>query len=67
VYFIVVHERSITKCDLKNNIIKTILPRRPIFILQVVTVREPTDEEAAAGGPIEDTPVLDMPNIQKIH
>jgi hypothetical protein len=25
--FIVVHERSITKCDLINNIIKTILPR----------------------------------------
>ena len=24
--FIVVHERSITKCDLINNIIKTILP-----------------------------------------
>ncbi|CAC9466264.1 FKBP-type peptidyl-prolyl cis-trans isomerase SlyD (EC [uncultured Gammaproteobacteria bacterium] len=41
--------------------------REVIFILQVVTVREPTDEEAAAGGPIEDTPVLDMPNIQKIH
>jgi FKBP-type peptidyl-prolyl cis-trans isomerase SlyD len=32
--------------------------REVIFILQVVTVREPTDEEAAAGGPIEDTPVL---------
>jgi hypothetical protein len=30
--------------------------REVIFILQVVTVREPTDEEAAAGGPIEDTP-----------
>jgi FKBP-type peptidyl-prolyl cis-trans isomerase SlyD len=38
--------------------------REVIFILQVVTVREPTDEEAVAGGPIEDTPVLDMPNIQ---
>jgi hypothetical protein len=25
--FIVVHERSITKCDLINDIIKTILPR----------------------------------------
>ena len=25
--FIVVHERSITKCDLINNIIKTLLPR----------------------------------------
>ncbi|VVM17445.1 FKBP-type peptidyl-prolyl cis-trans isomerase SlyD (EC [uncultured Gammaproteobacteria bacterium] len=38
-----------------------------IFILQVITVREPTDEEATAGGPIEDTPVFDMPNAQKIH
>ena len=41
--------------------------REVIFILQVVTVREPTDEEAAAGGPIEDETILDMPNTQKIH
>ena len=30
--FIVVHERLITKCDLINNSIKTILLHRPIFI-----------------------------------
>ncbi len=41
--------------------------REVVFILEVVTVREPTDDEAAAGGPIEDEPVLDMPNTQKIH
>ncbi|CAB5496886.1 FKBP-type peptidyl-prolyl cis-trans isomerase SlyD [Bathymodiolus thermophilus thioautotrophic gill symbiont] len=41
--------------------------REVVFILQVITVREPTDEEAAAGGPIEDTPAFDMPNARKIH
>lgn len=41
--------------------------REVIFILQVVTVREPTDEEAAAGGPIEDEPAFNMPNAKKIH
>jgi hypothetical protein len=41
--------------------------REVVFILQVITVREPTDEEATVGGPIEDTPVFDMPNARKIH
>lgn len=41
--------------------------REVIFILEVVTVREPTDEEVAAAGPIEDGPVLNMPNTKKIH
>lgn len=42
--------------------------RDVIFILTVLTVREPTDEEAAAGGPIEATPPeLKLPNAYKIH
>ncbi len=41
--------------------------REVIFILQIVTIRESTDEEAAAGGPIEGDIVFDMPNAQKIH
>ncbi|WP_138146154.1 FKBP-type peptidyl-prolyl cis-trans isomerase [Bathymodiolus heckerae thiotrophic gill symbiont] len=41
--------------------------RAVIFILQVITVREPTDEEAAAGGSIDADGVLDMPNTRKIH
>ncbi|MBA5249253.1 MAG: peptidylprolyl isomerase [Gammaproteobacteria bacterium] len=42
--------------------------REVIFILTVLTVREPTDEEAAAGGPIDVEPAeLKMPNARKIH
>uniref|UniRef100_UPI0034DDEEC8 FKBP-type peptidyl-prolyl cis-trans isomerase n=1 Tax=Candidatus Thiodubiliella endoseptemdiera TaxID=2738886 RepID=UPI0034DDEEC8 len=42
--------------------------REVIFILTVLTVREPTDEEAAAGGPIDaEPPELKMPNARKIH
>jgi len=35
------------------------------FILEVITVREPTDEEAAEGGPIDTGP--NIKNIQSIH
>lgn len=42
--------------------------RNVIFTLEVLTVREPTDEEAIAGGPIDaESPILDMPNTHKIH
>ncbi len=41
--------------------------REVIFILQVITVREPSDEEVIAGGPVDDEVVPNMPNIQKIH
>ncbi len=37
-----------------------------IFVLEVITVREPTDEEALAGGPVDIAP-LDIPNARKIH
>ncbi|MBE8189811.1 MAG: peptidylprolyl isomerase [Candidatus Thioglobus sp.] len=39
--------------------------RQVIFILEVLKVREPTDEEAKLGGPVED--ILNIPNTQKIH
>lgn len=41
--------------------------REVIFILEVVTVRDPTDEEAVAGGPIEHELAFDIPNTKKIH
>jgi len=42
--------------------------RDVIFTLEVLTVREPTDEEAAAGGPLNDIPPeLKLPNAHKIH
>jgi FKBP-type peptidyl-prolyl cis-trans isomerase SlyD len=42
--------------------------RDVIFTLTVLTVREPTDEEAAAGGPIDVKPAeLNLPNARKIH
>lgn len=42
--------------------------RDVIFILEVLTVREPTDEEAEIGGPINaKPPELNMPNARKIH
>lgn len=42
--------------------------RDVIFILEVLTVREPTNEEAAAGGPLEEAiPELKLPNAHKIH
>jgi len=39
--------------------------REVIFILEIITVREPTDEEARLGGPIDETP--DIANTQSIH
>ncbi len=36
-----------------------------VFVLEVVTVREATDEEAAAGSPIYEAP--DIKNMQSIH
>lgn len=39
--------------------------RDVIFELEIVTVREPTDEEARLGGPVDDMP--DIPNSQSIH
>ncbi len=42
--------------------------RKVIFVLEIITVREPTNEEAKLGGPVEDTPPeLKLPNAQKIH
>lgn len=41
--------------------------REAVFMLEVITVREPTDEEAAAGGPVDDDPMLNIPNTHKIH
>lgn len=42
--------------------------REVIFILEVLTVRQPTDEEAVAGGPIEiRPPELNQSNAHKIH
>ncbi|KAA0444642.1 MAG: peptidylprolyl isomerase [Candidatus Thioglobus sp.] len=42
--------------------------RDVIFILEVLTVRVPTDEEAVAGGPIDaKSPTFNMPNARKIH
>lgn len=42
--------------------------RDVIFTLTVLTVRDPTDEEAAAGGPIDAEPAeINMPNARKIH
>lgn len=41
--------------------------RAVIFILEVITVRDATDEEAAAGGPIDAGAELNIPNMQKIH
>ncbi len=39
--------------------------REVIFILEVLTVRDATDAETAAGGPIEDFP--NIANTQSIH
>lgn len=39
--------------------------RKVIFILEIITVREPTDEEARLGGPLDSAP--NIPNAQKIH
>lgn len=39
--------------------------RKVIFILEVITVREPTHEEARLGGPIDDTP--NFSNTQSVH
>lgn len=41
--------------------------REVTFILQVITVRKPSDEEASSGGPIKDKTIFNMPNTQKIH
>jgi len=42
--------------------------RDVIFILEVLIVREPTDAEAVAGGPLDaEPPELNMPNVRKIH
>lgn len=39
--------------------------RDVVFELKILTVREPTDEEAKMGGPIDA--VADIANMQKIH
>ena len=39
--------------------------REVTFTLEVITVREPTDEEAAAGGPVDNGP--NIKNTQVIH
>jgi len=39
--------------------------RKVIFVLKVITVRNPTDEEARLGGPVDDTP--NFANAQPIH
>ncbi len=39
--------------------------RKVIFVLKVITVRNPTDEEARLGGPVDDTP--NFANAQSIH
>lgn len=39
--------------------------RDVVFELKILTVREPTDEEAKMGGPIDT--VADIANMQKIH
>jgi FKBP-type peptidyl-prolyl cis-trans isomerase SlyD len=42
--------------------------RDVIFTLTVLNVREPTDEEAASGGPIDVIPAeAKLPNARKIH
>ncbi|MBT6921992.1 MAG: peptidylprolyl isomerase [Candidatus Ruthia sp.] len=40
--------------------------RDVIFVLEVVTVREPTHEEARLGGPVDDV-MPGLKNIQSIH
>ena len=39
--------------------------RKVIFVLKVITVRNPTDEEARLGGPVDDTP--NFANAQPIQ
>jgi FKBP-type peptidyl-prolyl cis-trans isomerase SlyD len=39
--------------------------RKVIFVLKVITVRNPTDEEARLGGPVDDTP--NFANAKSIH
>jgi len=39
--------------------------RKVIFVLKVITVRNPTDEEARLGGPVNDTP--NFANAKSIH
>ena len=39
--------------------------RKVIFVLKVITVRNPTDEEARLGGPVEDAP--NFINAKSIH
>lgn len=41
--------------------------RDVMFKLEILTVREPTDEEAKFGGPIDANPEPNLANMQKIH